>query len=67
MEIVLVLIGLFAIIGVIVAVLEHRKKTTFLKHNLNLRGPSTEADREAERAAQAINEAGQRGVMVRHD
>ena len=67
MEIVLVLLGLFVVLGIVIAVVEHRKKTTFLQHDLNLRGPSTEADRESERAAQAINEAGQRSIAVEHD
>lgn len=66
MEIVLVLLGLPLVIGLVIAVLEHRKKTTFLKHDLNLRGPSTEADREAERAVQAIHEAHQRSMMKHH-
>ncbi len=65
MEILLVLIGLPLIIGLVVTVVERRKNKVFLKHDLSLRGPSTEAGREAERAAQAAREAQQRSFVER--
>ena len=66
MDFVLFLLGVPLIIGIVIAVIERRKKTIFFKHDLNLRGPTTEASREAERAAQAIREAHQRSMMKHH-
>ena len=63
MEIIWILMGLPLVAGVVIAVMEKRRNKIFLKHDFNLLGPATEADRDGERAKQAILEAHQRSLM----
>ena len=61
----IILLGGPLIVGGVIAVIEHRKKTMFLKHDFNLAAPQSESDREVERAAQAFREAHNRSLIER--
>ena len=57
MEWLFLLIGVLLIVGCGVAIYEWRHKKTILAHDLNLNGQQSETDREAERSAQALQQA----------
>lgn len=52
MDVLFIGIGLIIVGAIALAIYEHRKKVTLLKHDFNLEGSEqTEAQREVERAA----------------
>ena len=52
MEVLFIVVGLIITVGVLVAIYEHRKKVTLMKHDFNLDdGAPTEISRDMERAA----------------
>lgn len=58
MEIIFGIVVFILVAGVIIALYEHRKKTTLLKHDFNqATNEQTESDRELERSRQGMREA----------
>ena len=58
MELVLIIISVLLFAGVTLAILEHRRKNTFLAHDLNNAAAQTEIDRELLRTEEKLQVLG---------
>jgi hypothetical protein len=58
MDFVFYILGGLLIVGVVVAIIEHRRKRVFLPHDFNPMAGQSEADREVIRAAEDVRARG---------